>query len=171
MIVDQDGVRRYFGKYRGKVSSTRDSLGKGRIQVTVAHILENPTWAMPCVPFAASGKGFYVIPPEDADVWVEFEEGLRDFPVWTGCFWGTEGSAPNTTPGTEATTRIIKLDTLELKLVESSNDGEIDLKLTTSGGSVEIKLGADGIGLDAGSANVTVDGVKLSVNDGALEVQ
>lgn len=162
--------RRYYGKYRGKVAGTQDPLGKGRIEVTVAHVLETATWALPCVPFAASGLGFYVIPPEGADVWVEFEEGLRDQPIWSGGFWAVDQTAPHAVVGTEATTRLLKLDSLEIKLTESPAGGEVEIALTTPSGTVAVKLGADGIVLDAGSGNVTVAGAQVSVNDGALEV-
>ena len=29
-----------------------------------------------------------MIPPIGAGVWVEFEQGDPDYPIWVGCFWG-----------------------------------------------------------------------------------
>ena len=77
----------YFGKYRGTVVSNDDPTSRGRLQVTVPNLVEN-TWAMPCVPYAGSGVGFFAIPPVGANVWVEFEGGDPDYPIWSGCFWG-----------------------------------------------------------------------------------
>ena len=45
-------------------------------------------WALPCVPFAGPGVGFLALPPVEANVWVEFEAGDPDYPIWSGCFWG-----------------------------------------------------------------------------------
>ena len=33
------------------------------------------------------------IPPVGANIWVEFEGGDTDYPIWSGCFWGT-GEVP-----------------------------------------------------------------------------
>ena len=84
---------KFYGKYRGKVVSNIDPLFLGRLMVSVAAIeaLLN-TWAMPCVPYAGSGVGFYAMPPIGADVWIEFEGGDPSFPIWTGCFWGPRPS-------------------------------------------------------------------------------
>ena len=51
------------------------------------------SWAYPSVPYAGLQTGFYAIPPVGANVWVEFEGGDPDHPIWTGCFWGP-GEAP-----------------------------------------------------------------------------
>ena len=42
---------------------------------------------------AGNGVGFFAIPPKGANVWVEFEGGDPDQPIWSGCFWGI-GEAP-----------------------------------------------------------------------------
>jgi hypothetical protein len=80
---------RFYGKYRGKVVANIDPLFLGRLMVSVPAIeaVAN-TWAMPCVPYAGPGVGFYAMPPVGADVWVEFEAGDPSFPIWSGCFWG-----------------------------------------------------------------------------------
>ena len=52
------------------------------------------TWAMPCVPLAGMQMGVFVVPPIGAGVWVEFEQGDPDYPIWTGCFWGSAAEVP-----------------------------------------------------------------------------
>ena len=89
----------YFGKYRGVVVSNRDPLQLGRLKVRVPSVLmDDPStpdsnesvtdWAYPCVPCGgASEQGFFFIPDEGSQVWVEFEEGNLDHPIWVGTFW------------------------------------------------------------------------------------
>ena len=53
---------------------------------------ETPSsWAMPCVPAAGIQAGCFIVPPIGSQVWVEFEQGDPDYPIWTGGFWGTGG--------------------------------------------------------------------------------
>ena len=88
MTPDHQG--KLFGKYRGIVTKNQDPENLGRIQVKVAAISEdNNLWAMPCTPYAGKDVGFFTIPPQDANVWVEFEGGNPYYPIWSGCFWGT----------------------------------------------------------------------------------
>lgn len=80
-------VGRFYGKYRAKVRENLDPLSLGRIIAEVPLVPAATTWALPCTPYAGPGVGFYAIPPLGADVWVEFEGGDPDYPIWTGCFW------------------------------------------------------------------------------------
>ena len=85
----------HFGKYRGQVTDNADPTGRGRVKVRIPSVLgDNDVWAMPCVPYAGAGVGFYCMPEPGTNVWVEFEAGDSSFPVWTGCFWG-DGELPD----------------------------------------------------------------------------
>jgi hypothetical protein len=83
-------MSQYFGKYRGKVTNNNDPEFRGRIQVSVPSIFGDfpLNWAEPCVPYAGMQSCFYAIPPIAANVWVEFEGGNPEKPIWSGCFWG-----------------------------------------------------------------------------------
>jgi uncharacterized protein involved in type VI secretion and phage assembly len=85
-------MKQFFGKYRGKVTGNKDPMHLGRIQVSVPAVLgeSRSSWAMPCVPYAGPKIGFFAIPPEGANIWVEFEGGDPDYPIWSGCFWGKD---------------------------------------------------------------------------------
>jgi len=85
----------YYGKYRGIVLNNFDPLGLGRIIAEVPAIpnLIPLNWCMPSVPYAGMLVGFYFIPPIGASVWVEFERGDPNYPIWTGCYW-VEGQVP-----------------------------------------------------------------------------
>ncbi|WP_197949619.1 phage baseplate assembly protein V [Bradyrhizobium glycinis] len=90
--------KRFFGKYRGVVEMNADPELKGRIQVMVPDVLGTvpTTWALPCLPNAGVKSGVHVIPAVGTNVWVEFEHGDPNKPIWTGCFWGSTTEAPVT---------------------------------------------------------------------------
>lgn len=89
-----DGPPRFYGKYRGSVTRNDDDQKLGRLQVAVPDFpAMKEAWAMPSVPYAGAGVGFYAMPPVGANVWVEFEGGDLDAPIWSGCFW-TAGEVP-----------------------------------------------------------------------------
>lgn len=91
-----NGHKQYFGKYRGTVLNNVDPEQRGRLQLQVPDVLgEMPSsWAMPCLPVAGPQNGLYVVPPIGAGVWVEFEHGDPDFPIWVGCWWGSAVELP-----------------------------------------------------------------------------
>lgn len=83
-----------YGKYRGRVENVVDPMGLMRIQVTVPAVLNQAAvWAMPCVPF-----GYLGVPPVGSGVWVEFEGGDTDYPIWSGC-WPEERGTVLMQPG------------------------------------------------------------------------
>lgn len=81
-------TQRHYGKFRGTVVSTFDPNSQGRLKVSFT-VGGNPieNWALPCVPYGGEANGFLAIPPVGAGVWVEFEEGKLDYPIWSGCWW------------------------------------------------------------------------------------
>jgi hypothetical protein len=70
----------YFGLYRGAVTSTADPANRHRVQVTVPFIGIVGAWALPCVPYGKS----VVAPPVGEVVWIMFEQGDANSPVWLG---------------------------------------------------------------------------------------
>lgn len=86
MLVDQDLARhrgRYYGKYAATVSAVDDPERLGRVEVKVPALFTEPVWARPCLPY-----GCYFIPPVGAQVWVEFEAGDLERPIWSGTWLG-----------------------------------------------------------------------------------
>lgn len=87
--------RRFYGKYRGFVVSNEDPKYLGRVTLRVPSVLGPEVvtgWAMPCAPYGGHGnQGFLCIPEVKAGVWVEFEEGDLEFPIWVGTFWSEPG--------------------------------------------------------------------------------
>jgi hypothetical protein len=91
---DQDSMQeapiRYYGKYRGTVLNNIDLLeNRGRIIAMVPDVLglTPSNWALPCVPIAGKQQGTFMVPQIGAKVWIEFEQGDPDYPIWVGGFW------------------------------------------------------------------------------------
>ena len=87
--------RRFYGKYRGFVVNNEDPKRLGRVRLRVPSVLGPNVvtgWASPCLPYGGQGnQGFLYIPEVGAGVWVEFEEGDLEFPIWVGTFWSEPG--------------------------------------------------------------------------------
>ena len=85
----------HFGKFRGIVVDNLDPTSMAKLLVDVPQFPGMVTaWAMPCTPYAGEGVGFFALPPIGANVWVEFENGDINYPVWAGCFWGNAEEVP-----------------------------------------------------------------------------
>ncbi len=174
--LDKSGkpnIRRFYGKYRGKVADNADPLFLGRILPIVPAVSELPlTWATPCVPYAGSEVGFCAIPPIEANVWIEFEGGDPDFPIWTGCFW-EEGQTPlgPLTPETfifktTSTTMVIRElpggDGISMKLTFLAGESPINITLDEAGIQIETEAVFE---LKSQATNITSDEVSVESDD------
>ncbi len=164
----------YYGKYRGTVIDNADPMQMGRLMVQVPDVsnVVSSTWAMPCAPFSGSQSGVVCVPPTGASVWVEFEQGDSDYPIWSGCFWGSSDDVPSMALGGPPSVQSIVIQSvgghiLMISDVQGSSGG-ILLK-TSSGASIAIN--DTGITLDNGQgATVTLSGSSVKLNDDALVV-
>ncbi len=88
--------QKFYGKYRGTVIENIDPLQMGRVMLQCPDVLgETPSsWAMPCVPAAGMQSGMFITPAIGSQVWVEFEQGNPDYPIWSGGFWGSAADVP-----------------------------------------------------------------------------
>lgn len=156
-----------MGKYRGIVTDNRDPLMLGRIKARVQDVLgsNDSGWALPCVPYAGNGVGLFLVPPVNASVWMEFEHGDPDYPVWTGCFWA-QGEVPATPAVPEK--KVLKTDAGTVTLDDTPGAGGITIE-TTAG--MKIAISATGIEINDGQGGtIKLTGPKVSINDSALEV-
>jgi uncharacterized protein involved in type VI secretion and phage assembly len=155
----------FWGKYRAKVLDNHDPLTLGRIKVGIPDVLgpEVSSWALPAVPYAGNGVGLYLIPPVGAAVWIEFEHGEPDYPIWTGCYWETQAQLPAEAALPEV--KVLKTKTATIVLDDLA--GEIAIVT----GNSEIKLSSQGIVIQhMKKAIVKIAAPTVSINDGALEV-
>lgn len=171
-----------YGKYRGKVVDPIDPLQLGRILALVPAISEMPlSWAMPATPYAGPGVGFFAIPPVGANVWIEFEGGDANYPVWSGCFWG-EGEVPAepalpTTIMLKTTLGAFSINNLdaELKLSLEAPDGLMSLVMNPTGiklslNEVSISITQEAITLShaPSTAEVTPEGITVSCPESVI---
>jgi uncharacterized protein involved in type VI secretion and phage assembly len=154
---------RFYGKYRGIVSSVDPATM--RVKALVPSVLgeQETGWCMPCVPYAGPRTGFAFLPATGSGVWIEFEGGDVSYPIWVGGYW-REGEFP---ADAAQEVRVI-VTAAPLKLV--FNDEQSEITLSDPNGNT-VTLGSSGIKLANGQESVVVSSSKVSVNDGALEVQ
>jgi hypothetical protein len=107
-------VDRFYGKYRGLVLINVDPQNQGRIKAIVPEVLGvfPSNWCLPCTPYAGTLAGLFTVPMVASGVWVEFEAGDVNRPVWTGCWWGT-AQIPINELGMPAqfTSKVLRTDT------------------------------------------------------------
>jgi len=166
--------QRHYGKFRGTVVNNVDPMQIGRLQVMVPDVsnVMLSSWAMPCVPVAGINMGIFTVPLIGAGVWVEFEQGDPDYPVWVGCFWGTSAEVPvlsRTVP--PAIPGITMQTPLKNGLVISDVPGPTGgIQLQTASGAM-ISVTDIGITISNGKgAIITMTGPTVDINAGALTV-
>jgi len=165
------GGQPFYGKYRGIVTDIHDPLMMGRIKATVADVLGELVsgWALPCAPFGGNGMGFIALPSVGAGVWIEFEHGDPDYPIWCGCWWGSMAELPPVLLTPPYKKLMIKTEGGNSILLDDT-PGIGGIVLETADGQ-KLKLSATGIEIDNGmGGTLKLTGPQVSVNDGALEV-
>jgi hypothetical protein len=171
--------KRYYGKYRGTVLENIDPMQIGRILAQVPDVLgETPSsWAMPCVPAAGIQAGCFIVPPIGSQVWMEFEQGDPDYPIWTGGFWGVVADIPilaTVPPAIPPGQNIVLQTTGQSTLILS------DAPPTPATGGIILKSAAGpmlvvndtGIYLTAGPglATIWLTGPTVAINETALTI-
>lgn len=162
---------KFYGKYRGTVTDIQDPLMTGRVRAKVPDVMGDleSGWAMPCAPFGGSGLGFFALPTVGAGVWIEFEHGDPDYPVWTGCWFGSVAEMPSELLAPPYKKVLLKTEGGH-SIVLDDTPGIGGITLQTSGGQ-KIVLSATGIEITSGQGGtIKITGPQVSVNDGALEV-
>jgi uncharacterized protein involved in type VI secretion and phage assembly len=167
-------VSRYYGKYRGTVLDNVDPLQMGRLVVQVpdvSNVLPS-TWAMPCLPFAGIQSGFYAVPDIGSGVWIEFEQGDSDYPIWVGCYWGSAAEVPALAlaapPGVP---QVVIQTTGQNMLLISDVPGPTGGILFKASSGAFISISDSGITISNGQgATIVMTGPAVTVNEGAMEV-
>ncbi|WP_250281612.1 phage baseplate assembly protein V [Frankia sp. CiP1_Cm_nod2] len=177
--VTAGGGGRYYGKYRGFVTRNTDPDNLGRIRAVVPELLGSVEtgWALPALPYAGPEVGLFVMPPEKAGVWIEFEAGDVCRPVWTGCWW-SDGGLPKDGEGSPAEAPMVLLrtrngllltiDDEHKKITVGDADGKNTVTVDISGGTVTVKA-AKSVVVDAGKIELTKDAAHPLAFGDALE--
>jgi uncharacterized protein involved in type VI secretion and phage assembly len=162
-LVERAGTT-FYGKYRGVVTDVDDPEDRCRIRATVPAILgEHPCgWAMPAAPFAGDGHGFVMLPKVGSGVWIEFEAGQLDNPIWSGGFWA-RGERP--APEGESLRVIVSEAGHKIVLDDDANELRI-----AHGAGPEIMMSANEIAITVGACEIKVSATKISFNNGMIEI-
>lgn len=165
---------RYYGKYRGMVLNNIDPMQQGRLQVQVPDVagLAPASWAMPCVPIAGLQNGMVALPVIGSGVWIEFEQGNPEFPIWVGCFWGSVAEIPALALATPPGLPAITFQTpLQNGLTISDLPGPTGGIMLKSATGATLIVNDTGIYIQNGKgASITLLGPSVTINNGALMV-
>lgn len=172
---------RFYGIYSARVVDNDDPERRGRLTLKIPNVLGNDVvsgWALPCAPYGgAANQGFFFIPEIDSDVWVEFESGMLDRPVWLGSYWAKPGGnseppKPNAVDGKEEsdvqsppTRKIIKTLKGHTIQLEDADDGDLVMLLEATNGNL-IVMNKDGIKITESKNKTTI-----TLNDSGLKVE
>ena len=161
-------TRHYFGKHRGIVTNNEDPRSQGRIKARVPEVLASveSAWAMPCAPYGGRGSGMYAVPAVGAGVWIEFEAGDPQRPIWSGSWWasgelpedekGQPGAPPRKILRTEKGLMLV-LDDGDERMSLSDSDGRNLLTIAVQRGRITI----------AAEAKVVVEAPQIALVEAA----
>jgi hypothetical protein len=160
-----DTPPRMFGKYRGRVLDNLDPLNLGRVLVECPALAGvSPGWAMPCVAYAGPEVGALLNPSIGASVWVEFEGGDVDFPIWAGCFWPESQAflsrtAPDTAVAKTGTVTVLAHD------IPDGSGFQVGV-WPGDGGPIAITTRDGGVSITMGSMRLTAHGGEVALASG-----
>lgn len=173
---------RFYGKYKGTVINNVDPERRCRIQALVPDVLGliPSSWAEPCLPWAGLQMGTYQVPPLNAGVWIEFQQGDPDYPIWVGCFWGGTSEVPGIGSGqTTSGAPVVVIQTLTQGALVLSDVPIPPMKgpgVMIVNGPSSITVDASGITITAPTITLTattavnITGTTTNINGGALVV-
>ena len=161
-----DQTRTLYGKHSGKVTNNKDPLHLGRITARVPSFSkeEDITWATPCVPYAGENIGIFFVPPVGANVWIEFENGMPDKPIFSGCFW-SENQVPE--KNGDPNIKMIKTEHATITINDKSNENRIEIKTLKNQKIIiepdDIQLIHDGCSIKLTDREIFINGTNLQV--------
>lgn len=88
-----EGMSIYYSYYRAFVHSIQDPENLGRLQLIIPDLTGDvpyEEWALPIGNFAGKGYGLQMLPMPGDIVWVSFEQGNPEFPLWQHGYFGLE---------------------------------------------------------------------------------
>jgi uncharacterized protein involved in type VI secretion and phage assembly len=167
-------AQKYYGKYRGTVLNNIDPMQMGRLQVQVPDVagLIPTSWAMPCFPASGKQMGAYMLPQIGAGVWVEFEQGNMDYPIWSGCWYGSVAEVPVLAlAGIPVSPNIVLQTGAQNAIVISDVPGPTGGIMLKSATGATLIVNDTGIYIQNGKgAMVTLVGPAVTINNGALTI-
>jgi uncharacterized protein involved in type VI secretion and phage assembly len=116
--------------------------------------------------------GAYMIPQIGAGVWVEFEQGDADHPIWSGCWYGVAAEVPALAfAGIPASPNIVLQTTAQNSFVVSDLPGPTGGIMLKSATGASIIVNDTGIYIQNGKgASLVMVGPSVTINNGALVI-
>jgi Type VI secretion system/phage-baseplate injector OB domain len=128
----------YLGKYKGFVRDVNDPEKRGRIRIYCPAVFgsrdDSSTWldwALPCFP-----PGQFSLPKKGDGVWVEFECGDVDYPIWVG-LWLSQDDLPASVKDHYPKDMTLRSDEADAEVTLGTKQGELNLL------GKEVHLGSD----------------------------
>ena len=176
-MSNSNSSQNFLGKYRATVLNNVDPETRGRLMLTIPDVLGvvPSTWAEPCTPLAGPTgppMGVYMVPPIGAGVWVEFERGDPDYPIWVGCRWGgPQDIPPLAHAGLPISPNIVMQTAGQNSFVISDLPGPTGGLMLKSATGASIIVNDTGIYIQNGKgASLIMTGPTVTINNGALVV-
>lgn len=176
-MSNPNSSQNFLGKYRATVLNNVDPETRGRLMLTIPDVLGvvPSTWAEPCTPLAGPTgppMGVYMVPPIGAGVWVEFEQGDPDYPIWVGCRWGGPSDIPPLAhAGLPISPNIVMQTAGQNSFVISDLPGPTGGLMLKSATGASIIVNDTGIYIQNGKgASLIMTGPTVTINNGALVV-
>ena len=176
-MSENNSEKKFFGKYRGTVVTNIDPKMEGRLLVQVPDVLGfgASSWAVPCVPLAGptgTQMGAYFVPPSGTGVWVEFEQGDPNDPIWVSCRWGSAADVPALAhAGLPLSPNIVLQTAGQNSLVISDLPGPTGGIMLKSASGATIIVNDTGIYIQNGKgASIVMTGPTVTINNGALVI-
>jgi hypothetical protein len=176
----------YFGKYSAIVKDNRDADKLGVLEVSVPTIFP-PDELVPAR--AALPYGMFFVPENETRIWVEFEGGDTEFPIWTGVQHVAGTFAPEAAKN-PPTVRAFRTPAGHLLIFDDSSgsesvvltDGEHahrltfdkdGIKLTDGKNKHEIELSSGAVHIKHGNgvAEVTLEAAAVKAEAGASTLE
>lgn len=154
----------HYGKHRGQVTRVDDPDDRGRIMAVVPGVMDGTEvgWALPAFPFAGDGHGLVMLPEVGSMVWIEFEAGDLDVPIWSGGFF-----LPGQRPAPDGSGARVIVSKHKHRIVL---DDDADEVVVTHNGGPEIKLTGSAITLTVGACTIEIGLAAISLNNGIVKV-
>jgi uncharacterized protein involved in type VI secretion and phage assembly len=176
-MSNSNSSQNFLGKYRATVLNNVDPETRGRLMLTIPDVLGlvPSTWAEPCTPLAGPTgppMGVYMVPPIGAGVWVEFEQGDPNYPIWVGCRWGGPSDIPPLAhAGLPVSPNIVMQTAGQNSFVISDLPGPTGGLMLKSATGASIIVNDTGIYIQNGKgASLIMTGPTVTINNGALVV-
>lgn len=117
-----------------------DPERRARVRVQCPAVLGNylSAWCEPCIPYATDYAGDYYVPPVGEGIWVQFEDGDANKPIWNGG-WYRKDSTPLTTESKPEEFRFIIFKDSVMRMGQS----EFIFELRTPEGSHTVTISED----------------------------